>query len=214
MNDTFNQETLSLIEAAIKPVMKKKRLQHTMGVVDAAVVLANKYGAHPFKTAVAALLHDYAKDFSEDELMKYIREYGIETDPVLSQAHELLHGKVAAVIARQQFGVKDKEVLLAIEFHTTGRKGMGLIEKIIYLSDFIELGRDYTGVENLRNLASENLNKAVLQALTNTMIYVLRTGKLLHQNTLEARNEMLMNTHQESEKRKGGLTWKKAAKEK
>jgi len=69
---------------------------------------------------------------------------------------------------------------------------MGLIEKIIYLSDFIEPGREYPEVEALRKLALEDLDKAVLQALTNTMMYVLRTGKLLHHNTLEARNEMLM----------------------
>ena len=193
MHNAIDGETVKFIEKTIKSYMKKKRFQHTLGVMEAAVALAESNGADIHKTAVAALLHDYAKDFSRDELMSYVEKYKIEIDPVLEQAHQLLHGKVAARIAAEQFGILDDEVLMAIEYHTTGRKGMGLMEKIIYLSDFIEEGREYPGVEALRQLASQDLDKAVLQALTNTMIYVLRTGKLLHHNTLEARNEMLMD---------------------
>lgn len=193
MHNAIDGETVKSIENSVRQHMKKKRLQHTLGVMEAAVALAQKNGADAHKTAVAALLHDYAKDFSRDELMSFVERYKIEIDPVLEQAHQLLHGKVAARIAAHQFGILDNEVLLAVEYHTTGRKGMGLIEKIIYLSDFIEEGREYPGVEALRELAARDLDKAVLQALTNTMIYVLRTGKLLHHNTLEARNEMLMD---------------------
>lgn len=192
MDNAIDSQTVKYIENNIEPYMKKKRFQHTLGVMEAAVALAESNGADIHKTAVAALLHDFAKDFSREELMSFTEQYRIELDPVLKQAHQLIHGKVAARIAAQQFGIKDDEVLMAIEYHTTGRKGMGLIEKIIYLSDFIEDGREYPGVEALRKLASQDLDRAVLQALTNTMIYVLRTGKLLHHNTLEARNEMLM----------------------
>jgi len=188
----IDSDTIKFIEESIKPHMKKKRYQHTLGVMEASVMLARQYGADIYKTSAAALLHDYAKDYSKEELLYYVKEYSIETDPIMENAHQLLHGKVAASIAYHQFEIEDEEVLLAIEFHTTGRKGMGLIEKIIYLSDFIEPGREYIGVESLRKLALEDLDKAVFQALTNTMMYVLRTGKLLHQNTLEARNEMLM----------------------
>ncbi len=192
MHNPIDRDTIKLIEKSIEPHMKKKRFQHTLGVMEAAGTLAKQYGADIYKTSAAALLHDYAKDFSKEELLIYVEKYSIETDHILELAHQLLHGKVAASIAAHEFGIEDEEVLLAIEYHTTGRKGMSMVEKIIYLSDFIEPGREYPGVETLRKLALEDLDKAVLQALTNTMIYVLRTGKLLHHNTLEARNEMLM----------------------
>jgi len=192
MHKTIDEDSVKFIKNSIKPAMKKKRFLHTLGVMEASATLAKINGADMYKTETAALLHDYAKDFDRETLMDYVKKYNIEIDPIMEYAHQLLHGKVASTIATHEFGIEDEEVLLAIAYHTTGRKGMGMIEKIIYLSDFIEPGREYSGVESLRKLASENLDQAVLQALTNTMIYVLRTGKLLHPNTLEARNEMLM----------------------
>lgn len=193
MHNAIDEDKIKHIENNIRSQMKKKRFLHTLGVMEASATLAKKNGADIYKTAAAALLHDYAKDFDKEQLMVCVKKYKIEIDPIMKYAHQLLHGKVAAAIATHEFGIEDDEVLLAIEYHTTGRRGMGMIEKIIYLSDFIEPGREYTGVDALRKLASEDLDKAVLQALTNTMIYVLRTGKLLHPNTLEARNEMLMD---------------------
>ncbi len=192
METVIDQSLIDSIDAALQVQMKKSRYRHTQGVLNVALHLAVKYGANPHHTAVAALFHDYAKDFSRERLFQLIFRYQLETDPIMDQAHQLLHGKVAAAIALHEYGIQEPEVLLAIENHTTGRVHMGLLEKIIYLSDFIEPGRDYPGVESLRKLAEENLNQAVYQALTNTMIYVLRTGKLLHPKTLEARNQMMM----------------------
>jgi predicted HD superfamily hydrolase involved in NAD metabolism len=160
--------------------------------LTAALHLAERYGADQQKTAAAALFHDYAKDFSRDKLFQLVSHYQLKVDPVMAQAYQILHGKVAAAIACHEFGIKDPEILQAIENHTTGRKNMGMIEKIIYLADFIEPGRSYPGVDQLRELAEEDLDRAVFKALNNTMIYVLRTGKLLHPNTLEARNQMLL----------------------
>lgn len=187
----INEANLKHIEQVLAKKMKANRFRHTLGVRTAGLQLASKYGADLQKTAMAALFHDYAKGFDKNELLQRVTQYHLQPDSLMIQAHQLLHGSVAAAIALNEFGIDDDEVLRAIEFHTTGRKNMGTIEKIVYLADFIEEGRDYEGVAFLRSLANQELDLAVYQALNNTMIYVLQTGKLLHPNTLEARNDML-----------------------
>lgn len=176
----------------IKSHMSERRYIHTLGVVDAAVYLAEKYGENIQDATLAALLHDYAKDYSEAELKKYISENGISVDDILLEAYQLLHGKIAAHIAKNQYNITNQNILNAIENHTTGCKNMSTLEKIIYLADFIEVGRSYPGVDDLRLVAEEDLDKAVLKALNNTIIYVLSIEKLLHPNTIYARNEILV----------------------
>lgn len=179
------------IHRKLREVMHEKRYEHTLGVVEAAVYLAGKYGANAEDARIAALLHDYAKDFSEEELKNYIRHHKLEADNILMDAYQLLHGKVAAAIAEKDFKIESKDILNAIENHTTGREHMSLLEKIIYLADFIEVGRNYPGADDLRLRAEEDLDKAMLFAFNNTIKYVLEIGKLLHPNTVLARNEVL-----------------------
>ena len=131
------------------------------------------------------------KGFSKNRL-RNINQNDLIIDEIMSSAYELLHGKIAAHIAKKKFNVNNEDILNAIEYHTTGRKGMSKLEKIIYLADFIESGRNYAGVEELRTVAEQNLNKAVLLALDNTIKYVVSTRKLLHINTVEARNIILL----------------------
>ncbi len=182
---------VEVIKEKLKHVISAKRYIHTLGVVDAACYLAEKYGEDPLDAQIAALLHDYAKDFSEEQLKEYIDKKKVVADDILREAHQLLHGKVAAYIAQQEFYISDPNILNAIENHTTGRANMSQLEKIVYLADFIEVGRNYPGVDELRLLAEEDLDKALLQALNNTIIYVLSIEKLLHPNTIYARNDLL-----------------------
>ena len=190
----MNQQLMAEIQLKVKEVMQEKRYIHTLGVVDAAMYLADKYGADVQEARLAALLHDYAKDFTEVQLKAYVREHKLLVDDVLMKAFQLLHGKVASSIAQKQFSIENRDVLNAIENHTTGRANMSLLEKIIYLADFIEVGRNYPGVDELRLKAEENLDKAVLLAFNNTIKYVLDIEKLLHPNTILARNEILSIT--------------------
>jgi predicted HD superfamily hydrolase involved in NAD metabolism len=192
MGVQINELFIQRIDESLRVQIKKSRYRHTQGVLESATELAVRYGADQQKTAVAALLHDYAKDYSREELLLLAARYQLDIDDLMKHAFQLLHGIVAAAIARHEYQIDDPDILLAIENHTTGRRDMGIIEKIIYLSDFIEPGRHYPGVEELRALAKEDLDKAVFKALNNTMIYVLTTGKLLHPKTLEARNQMLL----------------------
>ncbi len=187
----MNRQLIEAIESRLREVINPKRYRHTMGVVDAAVYLANKYGGNAADAHLAALLHDFAKDFSEAQLKAYVDKNQLEVDEILMEAHELLHGKVGAHIAKKEFHIENEAILKAIENHTTGSTNMSTLEKIIYLADFIEVGRDYPGVDDLRQLAEESLDKAVLKAFNNTIVYVISIEKPLHPNTIYARNEIL-----------------------
>ena len=189
---TEHQQQINHIAEALKSQITPKRYQHIQGVVKSAVWLASKYGADPNAARIAALLHDYAKNYSKEELWELVEHYQLEVDPIMQHAYQLLHGKVAAAIAKDRFHITDQEILMAIESHTTGRPDMTKLEQIIYLADFIEPGRSYPAVHELRKIAEEDLERAVFKALNNTMIYVLRTKKLLHPSTLECRNKMLI----------------------
>lgn len=179
----------------IKRELKKRqphgRYKHTLGVVKAASSLAKNYGVSQYKAKTAALLHDYAKDMSEDELKHYIHTHNLKVDQGLYEIHQLLHGAVGAHMAREEFGIEDEETLRAIRYHTTGRENMSSLEKIIYLSDFIEENRDYPGVDHLRQLAYKNLDQGLLQGFNNTIKFLLSTDKVLHCDTVKARNQIL-----------------------
>ena len=188
----MKSDLIEKIHYRLKQDMSPQRYEHTQGVVDAAIYLASKYDVDREAAHIAALLHDYAKDFSKEQMKGYISRNGLTVDDIMLNVHQLLHGKIAAHIAKEQFNIHNEDVLNAIEYHTTGRKRMSKLEKIIYLADFIEPGRNYAGVEELRKVAEQNLNGAVLLALNNTIKYVISMEKLLHTNTIEARNALLL----------------------
>ncbi|ABW19287.1 bis(5'-nucleosyl)-tetraphosphatase (symmetrical) YqeK [Alkaliphilus oremlandii] len=188
----LREEVIRQIHQQLKNNVSERRYRHILGVIDAAVYLARKYDENEESAYIAALFHDYAKNYSKEELMQYMNQYDLKTDEIMQSTYQLLHGKVGAHIARISYNIDNEDILNAIEYHTTGRKGMSKLEKIIYLADFIELGRDYPGVEDLRLISEEGLDKAMVQALNNTIGYVLSMGSLLHTNTIEARNEIII----------------------
>jgi len=175
----------------LRALMDEERYVHSMGVRDCAVMLAERYGADVAKARLAGLLHDCAKGLSKQEMISRAVEAGVELGPEEFRSEALLHGAVGAVVARQVFGVQDPEILSAIECHTTGKRNMALLDKIIYLADYIEPNRDFPEVEDLRRAAMEDLDKAVLMALRRTIKHVLDTDRFLHPRTVEAWNDML-----------------------
>lgn len=184
-------QRIERIKERLKERQPQERYQHTLGVVKSACNLAKHYGISEEKAHIAALLHDYAKDFTEQELKDYIITHNLEVDQSLLETYQLLHGIVGAHMAKQEFQIEDEEVLQAIRYHTTGRVQMMPLEKIIYLSDFIEENRDYPGVNTLRELAYKDLDCGLLQGFNNTIQFLLKTDKVLHCNTVEARNQIL-----------------------
>ncbi|MDI3508054.1 MAG: hypothetical protein PWP55_246 [Clostridiales bacterium] len=187
---------LEYIEQKIKEMLTPCRFEHSLGVREAAVHLANIYAADCDKAALAGLVHDCAKDLNYQQMKALVTKYDMELDDVSSHEPALIHGPLGAHMARDMFDINDEEVLNAIRYHTTGRSGMGLLEQIVYLADYIEPNRDFPGVNELREVSERDLDRALLMALDNTIIRVISRKRLLHPNTIFARNDFIMHLSQ------------------
>lgn len=182
-------------DTALKLVNEKingPRFEHTLRVVDSAKVLAKDFGADVKKAELAAILHDYAKLTPVKDLQAMILK-GKEDGRLLDYHPELWHGPAAAYIFQSSFGIKDSEVLNAIRYHTTGRAKMKLLEKVVYLADYIEPGRDFPGVDEVRTVAKHHLDQAMMMALQNTIRFLLEKGAPIFPDTFEAYNDLSLN---------------------
>jgi len=177
----------------------EKRLKHSIGVSECAVRLAAHYGADVEKARLAGLIHDCAKSLPAEEAERLCRKYHFQPDVITCKNKALLHAPLGALMAQDVFGITDKEILDAIACHTTGKAGMSLFDKIICLADYIEEGREYEGVEKIRSLAYEDINKALLTAFDLSIRNVLERGRLLHPMTIESRNALLLEADGSSE---------------
>ena len=166
-----------------------KRIPHVLGTEQEAIRLAERYGADVEKARVAALLHDCTKKLDMDEQLALCRHYGIELDELERRALKLLHAKTGAAVARDVFGVDD-EIYRAIWWHTTGHANMTLLEKIIYLADYIEPSRDFPGVDKLRAVCYKDLNEGLLTGLEMTIEEMTGMGNPVHRATIEARDAL------------------------
>ncbi len=167
--------------------LKVRRCGHVLGTAATAVKLAEKYGADVHRAEVAGLLHDCTKKLSMDEQLALCERYGIVLDELEKKALKLLHAKTGAALARDVFGVDD-EVYNAILWHTTGKPDMTVLEKVIYLADFIEPTRDFPGVDTLREAVWQDLDRGLLMGLEMTVEEMEEMGNPIHVNTLRARD--------------------------
>ena len=169
--------------------LKYKRIPHVLGTEQEAIRLAERYGADVEKARVAALLHDCTKKLDMEEQLALCRRYGIQLDELEQKALKLLHAKTGAAIARDVFGVDD-EIYRAIWWHTTGHAHMTLLEKIIYLADYIEPSRDFPGVDKLRSVCYKDLDEGLLLGLEMTIEEMTSMGNPVHHATIEARDAL------------------------
>ena len=181
--------TLEQLRPIALSFLKHKRIPHVLGTEQEAIRLAQAYGADVEKARRAALLHDCTKKLEMDEQLALCAKYGIELDELEQVALKLLHSKTGAAIARDVFGVDD-EIYSAIWYHTTGRAGMTLLEKIIYLADYIEPTRDFPDVDVLRKACYEDLDKGLLLGLEMSIEEMQRMGNPVHHATVEARDAL------------------------
>ena len=165
--------------------LKHARIPHVLGTEQEAVRLALRYGADVDRARTAALLHDCTKRLEMDEQLALCARYGIELDELEQQALKLLHAKTGAAVARDRFGVDD-EIYSAIFWHTTGHADMTLLEKVIYLADYIEPTRSFPGVGALRAACYEDLDKGLLIGLEMTVEEMKERGNPVHSATLAA----------------------------
>ena len=174
-NSNDYQERRQTLISAMKKQLKWKRFVHTMGVAGIASSLAMRYDCDIRQAEEAALLHDCAKYLDTDEMEKLARRAGYSVSPVEKGSASLLHAKAGAALAASKFGVDDPRILEAIRWHTTGKPDMTLLEKIIFVADYIEPGRTTPGVGPIRTLAFTDLDAAVTAILEHTLEYLKET---------------------------------------
>lgn len=170
----------------VKKRINEKRYTHSMNTAIEAAALAKKYGADENKAYIAGLLHDAAKGLPSSSLISIAAENGVEVDEYEMNNPELMHGKIGAAIVSRELGIKDEDILSAIKWHTTGHENMSLLEKIIYLADIIEPGRNFPETEALRKLAYKDIDEAMLKGLWHVMGFVKEKGLTLHPNSVLA----------------------------
>ena len=185
-------KSLSYMERHVQEMLTEKRYRHSLGVQKTAIKLAEQYDVSVEKASIAGLIHDCAKDLSFDQLLKQAAQFDIIMDDLTKYQPELLHGVVGAALAKELFEIEDNEIIDAVKYHTTGRHNMTKLDKIIYLADFIEPSRNFDGIDPLRKIAFSNLDEAILMTLEHTIYYVITKGKLLHVDTIHARNFLLL----------------------
>lgn len=169
------------INARLHSVLTPKRYKHTQGVAAEAAKLAKRYDEDTKKAYIAGLLHDCAKCFTDSEKLKLCKSYGVETDEILKSQPDLTHSFLGAKIAEAEYGIRDKDILNAIAYHTTGRPNMSLLEKIVFIADYIEPNRDYfQGLDKIRKLAYNNIDKAIVCALEGTIEYNKKKNRVIH----------------------------------
>lgn len=180
---------LSKLRPVALSYLKHKRIPHVLGTEQEAIRLAERYGADVEKARVGALLHDCTKKLDMEAQLALCRHYGIQLDELEQKALKLLHAKTGAAIARDVFGV-DEEIYSAILWHTTGHANMTLLEKILYLADYIEPSRDFPGVDKLRAVCYKNLDAGLLMGLEMTIGEMNAMGNPVHHATIEARDAL------------------------
>lgn len=166
--------------------LREKRFNHTVNVRNLAVELAQQYGADTKKAAVAALLHDTAKELPREEMLQIIRDNAIISDNAEARPEPVWHGICAAILAETKWGVKDEEILSAIRCHTTGKENMSLLDKIIYLADMTSAERNYPEVDYLRRREKEDIEKAIAEALQMSLDWLAQSGKPIDPITRDA----------------------------
>lgn len=176
-----------IIEYLNKNLTEKRQI-HTFAVVREAKALAERYGEDIEKAEIAALCHDLFRDVSKKAVNGYVRQLSL--DQAYLNNCNLAHSKIAAIVMVRDFGIHDSDIINAVSYHTTGRAHMSLLEKILYLADAIEPNRSYPGVDEIRKIAYENLDRACLMSLNCAIQYIKHLGIYLDNDTVMARDNL------------------------
>ena len=187
--DKAMEECIAKIEEYMEFELTEKRIRHTEGVVETALKLAEKYGADPDKALLAAKCHDVCRKWDDERMNAFVTLNQLG-DQYMNNIN-LSHSKAAAHVAKMAFRISDEDILNAISYHTTGRAGMSLLEKIIFLADAIEPGRSYPSVHEIRKIARTDLDLACIRMLERTIAYLSKKGAFIDPDTKEALEDLM-----------------------
>lgn len=180
------------IKQDLKQNISEDRYDHTLRVVLCCIKLAKVHGEDLEKTRIAALLHDSAKFPSKEKVFQMAKDLNLLDDDIYLYNKEIIHASLGAKLASIKYNIEDSDILNAIKYHTTGRSEMSLLEKIIFMGDYIEPSRRFHGIDVIRDLAFKDLDGAMLLALDTNLKFLLEKGKLISKDTIEARNYFLI----------------------
>ncbi len=187
------ENKINEVKEYVEKTLPNKRMKHTEGVRETALKLAKKYGCDENKVEIAALLHDVGKYLHRDMLLDIIKFEDENKRRILQVEPQVYHGFASSYLAERDLGITDTEILDAIKYHTTGRERMSLLEKIIYIADYIEPNRCFEGVDEIRGIAFKDLDESVLKAMNNTIKYIVDNNGIIDYDTILARNYFLMD---------------------
>lgn len=172
----MNKEIFRIREK-LQAKLQPARYEHSLSVSFTCMALAMKYEYDLDRAELAGILHDCAKCYNNDTIIEKCQKYGIELTEGERKAPAIIHAKLGSWMAEQKYGVTDPEILSAIACHTTGKPEMTLLDKILYLSDFIEPRRDKLPMlAQIRKLAFENLDEALFHAMESSLKYLEKSG--------------------------------------
>lgn len=188
----MNTVDINLI-VQIREQMKKEllpdRYEHTLGVAYTAACMGMVYNEDPLKCELAGLLHDCAKNMSEEELISACRTAGIRLSREELLSPKIIHSIYGAYLVKARYGIDDEDIINAVRYHTTGRPSMSTLEKIIFISDFIEPLRTKAGcLKDARKLAFKDIDRCMHLILVDTFEFLNSAGKHVEKNTVDAYN--------------------------
>lgn len=186
----------------IKDRMSKKRYIHSLNVAKAGIQLAERYGGNVEKIKIAGILHDITKEMPYDEQLKIIQKSGIILDNVQAFSPKTWHAISGSACVKTELNITDSDIFNAIRYHTSGRAGMSLLEKIIFVADFIGEERDYKGVEIMRAKAKRSLEEAMLYGVSFSIQDLTQRQCAIDRNTLDLYNELIIQADESKKKRK------------
>ena len=181
--------TYEQCECEVRQRLSEKRFYHSQCVAEEAVRLAVLYGADPEKARLAGLLHDILKDTPAEEQLKILQGFGIMMNDTELANQKLWHAISGAAFLEFGLGIRDRELLSAVRCHTSGRKNMTLLEKVLFVADYISADRDYPGVEELRAVARESLEEAIIEGVAFTVQELMSRREPVASASIDAYND-------------------------
>jgi predicted HD superfamily hydrolase involved in NAD metabolism len=180
------KETREYLISKIEKRLTDKRFEHTLRVEETALKLAEIHKGDPYKVSLAAILHDNAKNYSNEKKLRLCNKYHVHLSKAEEENIDLVHSKLGGILAKDKYHIDDIEIIHAIMYHTTGRPHMSKTEKIIYIADFIEPGRkEFPGLKKARELAEIDLDLALIKILMLTINHIIDRGKIIDSITEE-----------------------------
>lgn len=178
--------------------ISNKRATHTLSVIREALKLGEIFMVDKNKLTLAALLHDYTKEFSYEKNLSLIKHYNMDIPESIVKDKEILHGFISSELSKIKFNISDNDILNSIKYHTTGRPYMSKLEKIIFLSDLIEANRNFKGLKLIKEevYINKDLDKSILLAYNNTIQFLIDKNKTINNLTIDARNQLVKKIYE------------------